>query len=33
MSDNKFYCIDFETYYDNEYSLKNMRTWAYVHHE
>ena len=24
--------IDFETYYDRDYSLKKMDAWSYVHH-
>ena len=25
------YAIDFETYYDKDYSLTNMSPWDYVH--
>jgi hypothetical protein len=31
--DNNIVAIDFETYYDNEYSLSNMSPYAYVHHK
>jgi DNA polymerase I-like protein with 3'-5' exonuclease and polymerase domains len=27
----EFVAVDFETYYDKEYSLRNMSTWAYVY--
>jgi len=31
MSDMPTYAVDFETYYDKEYSLTDMSPWAYVH--
>lgn len=30
---SKIYAIDFETYYDKEYSLSNLSYWQYVHSE
>lgn len=28
-----FTAVDFESYYDSEYSLKKLSTWSYVYHE
>jgi DNA polymerase len=29
----RYAAVDFETFYDKEYSLRKMSTWAYVYHE